>query len=138
MITIIEKWRRLVDGVSQAGAFQTDLSKAFDCIDHDLLTTKPYAYIFDKKFLYFINSYFQGRKQRTKIHYSYSAFAEILVHKGSILGPFLFNIYISDHVFGNSDIDIGNYAHDNTPYVCSSDFDSASFKLYKNTRKNVW
>ena len=79
-MTIIEKWRRLADGSSQAGAFQTDLSKAFDCIDHDLLTTKLYANIFDKHFLYFINSYFQERKQRTKIHYSYSTFAEILVH----------------------------------------------------------
>ena len=36
LITIIEKWRRSVDGGGQARAFLTDLSHAFDCIDHKL------------------------------------------------------------------------------------------------------
>ena len=77
-ITMIEKWRRSLDGGSQAGALPTDLSKAFDCIDHELLIAKLYAYGFDKKSLHFINAYLKGRKQRTKINSSYSAFAEIL------------------------------------------------------------
>ena len=34
---MIEKWLRLVDGGGQAGALLTDLSKAFDYIDHELL-----------------------------------------------------------------------------------------------------
>ena len=44
----------------------------------------------------FINSYLIGRKQRTKINFFCSAFAEILfgVPRGSILGPLIFNIYI--------------------------------------------
>ena len=89
---MIEKWRRSVDGGGQAGALLTDLSKAFDCIDHELLIAKLYAYGFDKNSFYFINSYLKGRKQRTKINSSYSAFAEILfgVPQGSILGHFFF------------------------------------------------
>ena len=63
---MIEKWQRSVDGGGQAGALLTDLSKAFDCIDHELLTAKLYAYGFDKNPLYFINSYLKERKQRTK------------------------------------------------------------------------
>ena len=39
LITMIEKWRRTVDGGGQAGALLTDLSKAFDCIDHELHLT---------------------------------------------------------------------------------------------------
>ena len=134
---MIEKWRRSVDGSGQAGALLTDLSKAFDCIDHGLLIAKLYAYGFDKNSLYFINSYLKGRKQRTKINSSYSAFAEILfgVPQGSILGPLLFNIYICDLFIENGDIDIANYADDNTPYACSSDLDSVIFKLQKNTEK---
>ena len=81
--------------------------------------------------------YLKGRKQRTKTNSSYSAFAEILfgVPHGSILGPLLFNIYISDLVLENSDIDIANYADDNTPYACSSDLDSILFKPQKNTER---
>ena len=87
--------------------------------------------------MYFINSYLKGRKQRTKINSSYSAFAEILfgVLQGSILRPLLFNIYICDLFIENSDIDIADYADDNTPYTCSSDLDSVIFKRQKNTER---
>ena len=45
----------------------TDLSKAFDCLKHDLLIAKLNAYGFNYNALAFINSYFTGRKQQTKI-----------------------------------------------------------------------
>ena len=95
------------------------------------------TYGFDRNSLNFINLYLKGRKQRTKTNSSYSAFAEILfgVPHGSILGPLLFNIYIWDLVLENSDIDIANYADDNTPYACSSDLDSILFKPQKNTER---
>ena len=136
LITMTERWRRSVDGSGQAGSPLTDLSKAFDCIHHELLIAKLYAYGFDKNSLYFINSYLKVQKQRTKINSSNSAFAEILfgVPQGSILESLLFNIYICD-LLENSDIDIANYADDNTPYACSSDLDSVIFKLQKNTER---
>ena len=79
----------------------------------------------------------KGRKQRTKINSSCSAFAEMLfgVLQGSILRPLLFNIYVCDLFIENSDIDIANYADDNTPYTCSSDLDSVIFKRQKNTER---
>ena len=134
---MIEKWRSSVDGGGQAGALLTALSKAFDCIDHELLIAKLCAYGLDKNSLYFINSYLKGRKQRTKINSFYSTFAEILfgVPQDSILEPLLFNIYICDLVIKNSDIDIANCADDNTPYACLSDLDFVNFKLQKNTER---
>ena len=131
LITMIEKWRGSVDGGGRADALLTDLSKAFNCIDHELLIAKLYAYGFNKNSLYFINSYLKGRKQRIKINFSYSTFTEILfgVTQGSILGSLLFNIHICGLVLENSDIDIANYADDSTPYACSSDLDSVIFTL---------
>ena len=119
------------------GALPTDLSKTFDCIDHELLRAKLYAYCFDKKSLSFIHSYLKGRKQRTKINSSYSAFAEILfgVSQGSILGPLLFNIYVDGLFLENNDIDIANYADDNASYAFSSDLDFVIFKLQENTER---
>ena len=66
LITMIEKWRRSAHGGGQTHVLLTDLSKAFDCIGHEFLIAKLYAYGFDKNPLSFINSYLKGRKQRTK------------------------------------------------------------------------
>ena len=123
LMAMIEKWRKFLDIGGHAGALLTDLSKAFDCIDHELLIAKLHAYGFDNDALKFIYSYLKGRKQRTKINSSYSSFAEILfgVPQGSILGPLLFNAYICDLFYGIDDLDFASFANDNTPYSCLSD-----------------
>ena len=36
-MTMIEKWLKFLDIGGHAGAPLTDLSKAFDCMDHELL-----------------------------------------------------------------------------------------------------
>ena len=123
LITMIEKWRRSVDGGGQAGALLTDLFKAFDCIDHELLIAKLYAYGFDKNSLYFINSYLKGRKQN-QIKFLLQCVCTFGVPHDSILGPFLFNIYI---FLENSDIDIANYANDNTLAKDKSAFTKKTF-----------
>ena len=40
LVTMLEKWRTSVDSKLIAGILLTDLSKAFDCLIHDLLITK--------------------------------------------------------------------------------------------------
>ena len=63
---------KTVDSKGRAGAILTDLSKAFDCLNHDILIAKLEAYGFDKKALLFIKDYLQNRKQRTKVNGYYS------------------------------------------------------------------
>ena len=63
LLYMIENWKESLDQGSHYGALLTDLSKAFDCIMHDLLIAKLQAYSFDndggvthksKNFLVFI------------------------------------------------------------------------------------
>ena len=90
LITLIEKWRKSVDNGGAFGALFTDLSKAFDCLSHELLIAKLDAYGFDKNALKLVNSYLPNRKQRVKINDKYSSCSEILfgIPQGSIR-PFI-------------------------------------------------
>ena len=49
-IRLIEEWRKNVDNNYFIGAVLMNLSKAFDCIPHDLVIVKLAAYKFDKKY----------------------------------------------------------------------------------------
>jgi len=94
LIRLVEEWREALDNKSVAGAVLMDLSKAFDCIPHELLIAKLDAYGFDIDALKYIYSYLKGRRQCVKINSSHSKYRTILsgVPQGSILGPILFNV----------------------------------------------
>ena len=126
LLAMIEKWRKTLDKGGETGAVLTDLSKAFDCIDHNLLIAKLDAYGFEKQSIDFLHSHLTKRKQRAKVDSAYSSWKMLLsgVPQGSILRPLLFNLYICDMFFETSkNIDFGGYADDNTPYTCSSDIE---------------
>ena len=45
LMAMIQKWRKFLDIGGHTGALLTDLSKTFDCIDHELLIAKLHAYL---------------------------------------------------------------------------------------------
>ena len=71
-----EKCKKALDKSNIVGALLTDLSNAFDYLNHNLLIAKLAAYRF--KYLTFINSHLTGRKQHTKVNNSFSAWADII------------------------------------------------------------
>ena len=116
-MTLIEKWKKSVDNGRAFGALFNDLSKAFDCLSHELLIANLDAYGFDDNPLKLVNSYLSNRKQKVKINNIYSSWSEILfeVPQSSILGPLLFNIFICHTIYLLEEFDIANYADDSTP-----------------------
>ena len=72
--TMLENWKQSLDYNKQVGAVISDLLKAFDCLNHDLLIAKCEAYGFNTKALTFIQDYLFNRLQRTKINSEYSWF----------------------------------------------------------------
>ena len=126
LLNLLEKWKKSVDKGKSFGALHTDLSKAFDCLDHELLTAKLNAYGFTLPALKLNHDYLSNRKQRTKIDDNYSSWSEILfdVPQGSILVPLLFNIFLVNLFFVVKDIDIASYADDSTTFIVENNIDN--------------
>ena len=101
LIRLFENWRTTLDKFFLTGSVLTDLSKAFDCIPHDLLIAKLHAYGLSFDRVIFLSSYLKHRKQNARINNIFSAFQNILsgVPQGSVFGPILFNIFLNDLSF---------------------------------------
>ena len=99
LIAMIEKVRKIFDKGGTFGALLKDLSKAFDCMTHDLLIAKLHALTFDMNALNLTFDYLTERKQIVKINSSFSSYLDIfqggyIDPQGSILGPLLFNLFL--------------------------------------------
>ena len=79
LLSLIEKWEKVLDNKGYGGKIQMDLLKAFDTINYDLLIAKLHVYSFSKEPLKLIKSYLTIRWQRTKLNTGLSKWIEILL-----------------------------------------------------------
>ena len=75
-----------------------DYSKAFDTVLHKRLISKLEAYGISGEILQWIQDFLTGRKQHVSVRKKLSDWADVLsgVPEGSVLGPILFVLYVSD------------------------------------------
>lgn len=98
-----------------------DLSKAFDCVDHNMLLYKLQHYGISGGALKLFRDYLVNRKQVVFVNGEQSSLADVVcgVPQGSVLGPFLFLIAINDLPY-NIDSSTYLYADDTTFVSCGS------------------
>ena len=135
LLNLLKNWQKCLDKSGVVGTVLMDLSKAYDCLPHDLLLAKLLAYGFDSSAITLIANYLSNRYQRVKIGSTFSSYFEILrgVPQGLILGPILFDLFINDLMFLIQETEVCNFANDTTIYSCSSNYEEATQKLSADT-----
>ena len=138
LFKLLQSWQKELDYGGFVGTILMDLSKAYDCISHELLVAKLECYGLDELSLKLVLDYLSNRKQRTKIGSSFSYWFDISVGvpQGSILGPLLLNIFINDLFFMIIRSDVCSFADDNTLYSCDKKLENIFVNL-KIDLKNV-
>ena len=68
MFLNIQDWKLALDKNQYVTAISMDLSKAFDCLPHDILLSKLSAYALSSKSVKLLEYYLIGHKLQIKLH----------------------------------------------------------------------
>ena len=111
-------------------------SRSTPGLNHELLIAKLHTYGFGRSALKLFHRYLSNRRQKVKINGLYSTKREtnLGVPQDSVLGPFLFNIYIADIFYLMNGTNICNYTDDTTLYSCACEVKNVITKLEQNAK----
>ena len=117
-----------------------DLSKGFDCVDHDILLRKLKYYGIRGVAFDFFKSYLTNRRQQTQVNGIFSEYLTVLcgVPQGSVLGPILFLLYTND-LINASNFAINLFADDTCLSLCNSNLNELQIHCnFEAAEINEW
>ena len=119
LLKITEDWRKSIDNKEAVAAVAVDWSKAFDAINHNLLLAKLKAYGFSTQALELMSTYLLSRQPCVRLDGVCSNFKTVKsgVPQGSLLGLFLFKIFIIDLNICVPIVSLQLYDDDTTAYL---------------------
>ena len=137
LLSVIQKLEKAKKKGLFVGSCLIDLSAAFDCVEPDVLCKKLHYYGFDKRSIEWIRSYLTNRRQLVEVSGIKSELLPVLwgVPQGSILGPLLFLLAISDIDLWTPSSSLDSYADDITNTRCAINREELMLSLEQNARE---
>ena len=125
LVDLVNNITKATDEGSYAVSIFLDLSKAFDTVNHSILLSKLDLYGIRAGENQWFKSYLSKRKQKVFVNGVESNFylLKLGVPQGSILGPFLFIVYINDMVRATNYFTVRLFADDTSLTAVGGDLD---------------
>jgi len=120
----------------EVDAIYLDFAKAFDKVDHGIILHKLKQMCIGGKVLMWIRTFLKSRQQQVRVQQVLSDPVTVTsgVPQGSVLGPLLFLILMSDINLNVTDAKVGSYADDTRTWKgIASDADTSSLQQQLNS-----
>jgi len=98
LLLAMNDWTKALHTGHNIDIMYFDFAKAFDSVSHNRLISNLRSSGISGNLLEWIRNFLVGRKQKVILNNNESEWSEVVsgVPQGSVLGPILFNIYVSD------------------------------------------